>query len=186
MTTPDPNNPYQTPQQQHPQQPGGYAAYPQHPQQGGYPVGQPYGGGPQIPEVVPGKVKNTRVMMFIMGGAQGLLSLLLLLVLAVATEDFMDAVSDSAGVEVPAGLMGFFLVLYLVHAAAGIFLALKFKQGGSGIRVGAIVWAAFTVLFGLTAIPLGVVWIALGVLCIVFLSNGESAAWFKRFEQPRY
>ncbi|GAB3653942.1 hypothetical protein [Streptomyces sparsus] len=184
MTTPDPNNPYQNPpqaNQQHP--PGGYSAYPQQPQ-GGYP-GQPYGG-PPIPHTMPGKTKNTRVMMFVVGGLQGLLSLLLLFVLAVAADEFMDGFSESAGVEIPSGVVLVFLLLYLVHAAAGIFLGLKFKDGGSGIRIAGIVWASFTILFGLLSIPMGVVWIALGVMCVVFLANRESAGWFKRNEQPTY
>ncbi|AZM48224.1 hypothetical protein DMB38_22720 [Streptomyces sp. WAC 06738] len=192
MSLPDQNNPYGGPQgqqqqaQQQPaqqqQQPYGYPQYP-----GGgqpypvYPGGAgPYGDGGGYPTSIPGKATAARIMMFISAGLQSLLSLLLLIGIAVAKDDFEDGFQEGSGVEVPAEAVAVVAGIYLVHAILGIVLASLFGRGAGGVRVGSIVWLSFLILFGVLALPLGIIWIALGIISIVMVANRDSGRWFAR------
>ncbi|MEO3762719.1 hypothetical protein [Streptomyces sp. B8F3] len=194
MSLPDQNNPYGGPQgqqqqaQQAPQQPAQQQqqpyGYPQYPGAGqpypAYPGGPgPYGGG-DYPTSIPGKATAARIMMFISAGLQSLLSLLLLIGIAVAKEDFEEGFQDGSGVEVPAEAVAVVAGIYLVHAILGIVLASLFGKGAGGVRVGSIVWLSFLILFGVLALPLGIIWVALGIISIVMVANRDSGRWFSR------
>jgi hypothetical protein len=203
VSLPDQNNPYGGPQGQQPQQPAQqpqqsaqqaqqptqqaqqpYGGYPQYPAAGQpYPV---YPGGPgpygavDHPTSIPGKATAARIMMFISGGLQAMLSVLLLIGIAVAKEDFEEGFEDGSGVSVPAEAVAVVAGIYLVHAIIGIVLASLFGKGAGGVRVGTIVWLSFLILFGVLALPLGIIWIALGIISIVMVAGGDSGRWFSR------
>ncbi|WP_407560657.1 hypothetical protein [Streptomyces sp. 184] len=201
MSLPDQNNPYGGPQgQQQPQaqqagQPAQQPAqqqqqpygYPQHPAAGQpYPM---YPGGPgpygavEYPTSIPGKATAARIMMFISAGLQSLLSLLLLIGIAVAKDDFEEGFQDGSGVDVPAEAVAVVAGIYLVHAILGIVLASMFGKGAGGVRVGSIVWLSFLILFGVLALPLGIIWVTLGIISIVMVANRNTGRWFARPRQ---
>lgn len=178
-------NPYQQPTHQQPTAPYGY---PQQPQPGGQPAyGYPQtpppgpgvpGGFP--PGVLPSKINGLRVIVFIVGALQALVSLAALIGLAVAAEH-LHGMPGYSSAHTPLGIMYVLFGLCLVHAVLGIVLGFFVTRGGSPTRVWGIVWAAFLVLFGLPFMPLGLLWVGLGVTAIVLLS--QESAWFNR---PRY
>lgn len=183
--------PSQGPSQGQPQQhPGGpYGQQPPHDQAYGQSYGQPYGhpqapppgpygapgGGP--PGAMPSKVNTSRMIFFIVGGLQALFSLLAIVAFAAAQNQLEDVYGD---LGIGTGVYYTMFAVFLIHAIIGIVLAVKFPQRGNGLRIGAVVWSAFLILVGLAALPLGLLWIALGIVCIVLLSSAESTAWFDR------
>ncbi|MBN3931127.1 hypothetical protein IQ279_16060 [Streptomyces verrucosisporus] len=193
MSSSDPNtpndpyrkNPYDRPPGGQPPpagQPGGYQGpyggpgdQPLAPPPG--PMGSPGGppGGP--PGAMPGKVNSSRMIFFITGGLQALFSLLAIVTFAAAEDDLEEAYGD---LGVGTGIYYTLFVLFLLHAIAGIVLAAKFPQGGNGLRIAGVAWSAVLVLIGLATLPLGLLWLVLGIVCIVLLSSAESAAWFNR------
>ncbi|MFW6721211.1 hypothetical protein ACHZ98_13820 [Streptomyces sp. MAR4 CNY-716] len=193
MSLPDQNNPYGGPQgqqqaQQQPaqqqQQPYGYPQYPA----GGQPYpAYPGGPGPYgdtgYPTSIPGKTTAARVMMFITGGLQALLSTLLLIGIAVAKEDFEEGFQDGSGLDISAEAVAVAVGVLLVHALLGIALASMFGKGAGGVRAGSIVWLSFLILFGVLTIPLGLIWVTLGIISIVMLAKRDSGRWFSRPKQ---
>lgn len=179
------NNPYaqQPPQQPgaqpgygYPQQPGAQPAY-------GYPQAPPPGPGGFVqtpPGMMPSQVGGVRIMMFIAGGLQALVSVIGMIGLAVAAEQ-LKKVGSFAEANTPIAVMYVVCGAFLAHAAVGIVLGTSLSKGGNGVRVGGIVWASLLTVFGLPFIPLGLVWVALGITCIVLLA--QNAAWFNR---PQY
>ncbi|MER7946152.1 hypothetical protein ABTY59_02015 [Streptomyces sp. NPDC096079] len=194
MSFGDPNNPYGQPQGQG-QQPG--YGYPQQTPQGvppqgyGYPAAppvSPYGGYPGAHMEMPGGVKSARVMLWIMSVFNVIGGLAAIgMSFAIDSADLDTSGSSSADAEAFADLgQGIMIgagIISLIFAVFGIVLAVKFKTGGNGVRVGAIVWASFAVLFSLFSLPLGIVSLALGVLIIVFVAKSDGASWFKRNQQ---
>lgn len=193
----DPNNPYA---QQQGQQPGyGYPqqgqpgyGYPQ--QQGGLPSyggpadqGYPMGGGYGMPMQMPGGVKAARVILYVVGG----LSIIGAIFAFIAAATFDDLIGSSgttsadasAMADLGAGVVAVIGVLGLVFAAIAIMLAMKFAGGGSGVRIGTIVYGAFMILFGLLSLPGGILQMVLGILVVVFVAKSDGNAWFNR---PRY
>lgn len=172
-------NPYaQQPPQQQPQY-----GYPQAPRPGydyGYQQQMPGGFQQPVPTGPDGKVTTARVMMFIAGALQGVFSVLGIAVLGFAANEMADF-QDVTDVKVGIGIAYFFCGLFLVHAVLGIMLAIWFARGGNGVRIGSIIWASFLTLFGLIALPFGIIWLGVGVTCIVLLA--QSRAWFTR---PQY
>ncbi|MFG2491356.1 hypothetical protein ACGFSD_09880 [Streptomyces caniferus] len=185
-------NPYGPPPGQ---QPGyGYPQQPPHPQQPMAPYGPYPGGGgmpgmqPQYPAVMPGSAKTARVMLFVLSGLN-----LIGLVLAVmglggvskASHNVSPytAAEDVTAMNVGKGLLIAVIVLIVIFTAAAITLALQFANGGSGVRVGTIVFGVATIILSLFTFPIGLVHTILGVLVVVFVSKDESNAWFNR---PRY
>ncbi|MEE1927968.1 hypothetical protein V1J52_07125 [Streptomyces sp. TRM 70351] len=182
-----PQNPYTAPPPGGaPGPPAGYPSYPQ--QQGAYPQAPPpYGGygdpyGPPVPTTLPGKLNVLRILMFVAGGLQGLVSLFILIAAIGAGEEFADGFEEGmgGGFDVAPSVFVVLGLIFLVHAVLGIVLGARFRSGGPGVRTGSIVWASFLTLFGLIALPIGVLWMALGVTGIVFLAQGEAGRWFKR------
>ncbi|UUU24488.1 hypothetical protein [Streptomyces sp. DSM 40750] len=192
MSFGDPNNPYGQPQQQPPAQ--GYG-YPQQtpPQQPGYgyptapPVSQGYGGYPNAPETMPSTVNAARIMLWVIVGLQ-VIGVLLYGIGAIGvaaasgnTED--PALEDLLG-SIPVGQMvaiAIFATAWLVYA---IMLAVKFKSGGSGVRVAALVFGIITAVLGVFPFFLiGFVHLVLGILIAVFVGNANGKAWFDR---PRH
>ncbi|MDG9704296.1 hypothetical protein [Streptomyces sp. DH37] len=169
----DPHDPYErNPYDRPPGRPaGGPVEHPLAPPPG--PLGSPSGptGG------MPSKVNSSRMIFFITGGLQALFSLLAIVTFAAAQSDLKERYGD---LGVGTGIYYTMFALFLVHAIAGIVLAARFPRGGSGLRIAGIVWSALLVLVGLVTLPLGLLWIALGVICLVLLSSAESAAWFTR------
>ncbi|MCX5399233.1 hypothetical protein [Streptomyces sp. NBC_00102] len=198
MSFGDPNNPYGQPQpgaQQPGQQPGyGYPQAPQGvPQQGyGYPQA-PYGQGgfPAGPTEMPGGVKAARVMLFVMGGLS-VIGTILFALSAVAVSAAKNDASLQEDVQFQqladysGGVLWAITVFALVWAVFAIVLAAKFRSGGSGLRVTAIVFGAVTAILGIYPFVLvGLVYTVLAVLVIVFSANGDGSAWFNRHKQPQ-
>lgn len=75
------------------------------------------------------------------------------------------------------------IVLIVVFTVLAITLALQFANGGSGVRVGSIVFGVGTLILSLCTFPLGLVHTILGIMVIAFISKDESKYWFSR---PRY
>ncbi|MER5207122.1 hypothetical protein [Streptomyces sp. NPDC002825] len=201
MSFGEPNNPYGQPQGQQPGygQPQGQPGYgyPQQapqgvPQQGyGYPAAppvSPYGGGyPGAVMEMPGGVKSARVMLWIMG-ALNLIGGIAAIGLSFTLTNELEKQGPLSGDEetfanLGQGIMIGAGVISLIFAILGMVLAAKFKSGGNGVRIGAIIWASFAVLFSLFSLPLGVVSMALGVMIIVFTAKSDGSAWFNRNKQ---
>ncbi|MFF2507877.1 DUF3824 domain-containing protein [Streptomyces sp. NPDC058067] len=215
MSFGDPNNPYGPPQgQPQGQQPGyppqqppagqpgyGYPQAPQGvpPQQGyGYPQGQPgqpaypgFPGGNAMPMEMPGLMKTARVLLFILAGFQ-----LLFGIIAGVTIGAVQDVSNGVGSgDTTNGLAGLgFLVAGLLVAlgALSIFLGVKFKNGGSGIRVTTIVYASLMILGGIANTVNGgggsgtfggLISLAIAGIILGSMVNSAASTWFNR---PRY
>ncbi|MTE20663.1 hypothetical protein F0L17_16410 [Streptomyces sp. TRM43335] len=174
MSSSDPNNPYRNDPYGPPphQRPDPSSEHPLAPPPG------PYGSPSGPPGAMPSKVNSSRLIFFIAGGIQAALSVLLMIAFAAAEDRLEDTYGDLGGVDTGAYYTLF--VLFLLHAIAGIVLATRFPRGGSGLRIAAIVWSALLILLGIAALPLGLLWIALGIVCVVLLASSESAAWFDR------
>jgi hypothetical protein len=173
-----PTQPYGYPQQQPPQpQPAGQPNY-GYPQVPGYPAQGPYGQ-PAVPTRMPSKVTAVRVMMFIAGPMQAIVCLIGMIGVGVASKDMEEYYTEDLGLGL--GIIFVLLGLCLLHAVIGVALAANFGKGGAGVRTGSIVWASVVILLGLAAIvTIGVVWVALGIVCVVLLAHRESTAWFAR------
>ncbi|MFE5853914.1 hypothetical protein ACFQ61_11955 [Streptomyces sp. NPDC056500] len=201
MSFGDPNNPYG--QQQQGGQPGyGYPqqgqpqaqpsfGYPQAPPVqsfgGGYGDGYGYGG---PPTEMPGGVKASRVMLYIIGGFQ-LIGALLLFWAGVGIEELKDdpefrndqAFQDLAQYSDSFHVVG---VLALLWGAFAMFLAAKLAKGGNGIRVTTLVFAVVTAVLGIYPfifVLVGLIYTVLAVLIAVFVGKSDGAAWFNR---PRH
>ncbi|WP_200301883.1 hypothetical protein [Streptomyces adelaidensis] len=195
MSYGDPNNPYGQPQQQPQQPPAPGYGYPQQtpPQQPGYgyptapPVSQGYGGYPNAPETMPSTVNAARIMLWVIVGLQAI-GVLLYGIGAVGVSAASDSTEDPALAEalgnIPVGQMvaiAIFATAWLVYA---IMLAVKFKSGGNGVRVAALVFGIITAVLGVFPFFLiGLVHLVLGILIAVFTGNANGKAWFNR---PRY
>ncbi|MBQ0996802.1 hypothetical protein [Streptomyces sp. RK62] len=206
MSFGDPNNPYGPPPQGQPGypppppqgQPGyGYPqGAPQQPPAYGYPQqGQPaypgYPGGPAMPMEMPGLMKTARVLLFILSGFQLLFGLIAGVAVG-AAQDLSNGVGSGDSTDSLAGL-GFLLAgLLLALGALSIFLGVKFKNGGSGIRVTTIVYSAFMILGGIVNITSGgngsatfggLISLAIAGIILTSMVNSQASAWFNR---PRY
>jgi hypothetical protein len=197
----DPNNPYAQPQQGqqpgygYPQQGGQQPGYGYPQQQGGLPSyggpadqGYPMGGGGYgMPMQMPGGVKAARVIMYVVAG----FSIIGAIFAFIAAATFDDLIGSSATsgadasamADLGAGVVAVIGVLGLIFAAVGIMLAMKFGNGGSGVRIGTIVFGSFMILFGLLSLPAGILQMVLGILVVVFVAKSDGNAWFNR---PRY
>ncbi|WP_406258375.1 hypothetical protein [Streptomyces nigra] len=205
MSFGDPNNPYGPPPQGqpgYPPPPQGQPGYgypqgaPQQPPAYGYPQqGQPaypgYPGGPAMPMEMPGLMKTARVLLFILSGFQLLFGLIAGVAVG-AAQDLSNGVGSGDSTDSLAGL-GFLLAgLLLALGALSIFLGVKFKNGGSGIRVTTIVYAAFMILGGIVNITSGgngsatfggLISLAIAGIILTSMVNSQASAWFNR---PRY
>ncbi|MCZ4606371.1 hypothetical protein [Streptomyces chartreusis] len=204
MSFGDPNNPYGPP-------PQGQPGYPQQPPQGqpgygypqgapqqpgyGYPQGQPaypgYPGGNMMPVQMPGLMKTARVLLFILAGFQLLFGLIAGIAVG-AAQDLSNGVGSGDDTDTLAGL-GFLVAALLVGLGAlSIFLGVKFKNGGSGIRITTIVYASLMILGGIVNIVNGangsatfggLISLAIAGIILASMVNGAASAWFNR---PRY
>lgn len=212
MSFGDPNNPYGPPQgqqpgyppQQPPAQPGyGYpqGAAPQQPPAYGYPQGQPaqpgypgypgYPGGNAMPMEMPGLMKTSRVLLFILAGFQILFGIITGIAVG-AVQDVSNGVGSGDDTDTLAGL-GFLVAgLMVALGALSIFLGVKFKNGGSGIRITTIVYAALMILGGIVNIVNGangsatfggLISLAIAGIILASMVNSAASAWFNR---PRY
>ncbi|MFF7900523.1 hypothetical protein ACIP4X_09090 [Streptomyces sp. NPDC088817] len=180
MSHGDSNNPYGAPQQQ-----PGYG-YPQAP-----PVQQPYG--VPAPQTMPGTVRAARVMLFVLGGLQALGGVAMLVAHQWFADKIRETLSDkkdfsAADVDraVSIGTVVIVVVgiVMLAFAFWAIFTGVKFSTGRGGVRVSAIVYSSFVLLFSLLSLMSGnvlsLVSLALGILIIVFCANKAGSAWFNR------
>ncbi|WP_128433255.1 hypothetical protein [Streptomyces cyaneus] len=212
MSFGDPNNPYGPPQppqgqpgyppQQPPAQPGyGYpqGAAPQQPAGYGYPQqgqaaypGYPgYPGGNMMPMEMPGLMKTARVFLFILAGFDILFGIITGVAIG-AVQDVSNGVGSGDSTDTLAGL-GFLVAGLLVALGAlSIFLGVKFKNGGSGIRITTIVYASLMVLGSIYNIVAGgtgsatfggLISLAIAGIILASMVNSAATAWFSR---PRY
>ncbi|MGT2530024.1 hypothetical protein ACU4GG_25185 [Streptomyces nojiriensis] len=199
MSFGDPNNPYgqQPPQGQpgygYPQQapqgvpPQGGYAYPQQQAPMGYPAGP--GGYPGMPMQMPGLLKTSRVLLFIIGGLQILGGL----VMGIGGAAVSGSTSSTGG-DVVGGFLVIFALVFFAFGGLAIFLGAKFANGGNGIRITTIIFGALSVLGSLGNFANtgsgtsggaagGVVGLAIGGIILASVVTADGAAWFKR---PRY
>jgi hypothetical protein len=207
MSFGDPNNPYGPPQGQQPgyppQAPQGQPGYgypqgapQQQPPAYGYPQGQPAypgypGGANMMPMEMPGLMKTARVLLFILAGFQILFGIIAGIAIG-AVQDVSNGVGSGDSTDTLAGL-GFLLAGLLVGLGAlSIFLGVKFKNGGSGIRITTIVYACLMILGGIYNIVAGgtgsatfggLINLAIAGIILASMVNSASTAWFGR---PRY
>ncbi|MFE7444986.1 hypothetical protein ACFU7X_31580 [Streptomyces chartreusis] len=205
MSFGDPNNPYGPPPQGQPgypqQPPQGQPGYgypqgaPQQPPGYGYPQGQPaypgYPGGNMMPVQMPGLMKTARVLLFILAGFQLLFGLIAGIAVG-AAQDLSNGVGSGDDTDTLAGL-GFLVAALLVGLGAlSIFLGVKFKNGGSGIRITTIVYASLMILGGIVNIVNGangsatfggLISLAIAGIILASMVNSAASAWFNR---PRY
>ncbi|MER5435643.1 hypothetical protein [Streptomyces sp. NPDC002588] len=204
MSFGDPNNPYGPPQQPQPgqQQPG----YPGYPQQQGYgyptaPQGQPGYGYPQAPPVpqgygygmpqeMPGLVKTARVLLFILAGLQFLAGVVFGILAGVAGSS-SDSL-DTDGTRMVTGVVLLVAVLMLALGSLSVFLGVKFRSGGGGIRITTMVYASLMIVGSLLNIVRGaastgsgvfggIISLAFGGIILAAMISG--GPWFNR---PRY
>ncbi|MFI6015467.1 hypothetical protein ACIBAG_43030 [Streptomyces sp. NPDC051243] len=209
MSFGDPNNPYGPPPQgQQPgyppqQPPQGQPGYgypqgaPQQPPAYGYPQGQPQaypgypGGANMMPMEMPGLMKTARVLLFIMAGFQILFGLIAGVAVG-AAQDVSNGVGSGDDTDALAGLGFLAAGLLLALGALSIFLGVKFKNGGSGIRITTIVYASLMILGGILNIVNGangsatfggLISLAIAGVILASMVNSASTAWFNR---PKY
>lgn len=200
LSYPGPGNPYGPPpqgQSPYDQQPYGQG---QHAQYGTTPYGgQPgYGypppgfpGGPMPYARMPGLVIAARVLLFVAGTMWALLGLLLLWAAAISGDLEDEDIPGFSDLETAA--VGAFVLLALAGvglAAAHIIPAALFGRGRTPTRVVAILAASFNTLFGLLAFlgtlsngtnpVLGMLWLATGILTIIFCAVPQAGQWFNR------
>ena len=199
MSFGDPNNPYGPPPQQPSPGATGYG-YPQQQPQApgyGYPAAPGFGGGyPAPPAVMPGSVKAARVMLFILGGCQAIIGLLMMIASAWFADYFSEIASDDPSISAEdayavasfgVGVMIFFGVLVLGFAFWAVFTGVKFASGRGGVRISAIIYASFVTLFSVISLlganVFALISLVLGILIIVFCANKNGSYWFNR---PQY
>ncbi|MBD0710971.1 MULTISPECIES: hypothetical protein [unclassified Streptomyces] len=198
MSFGDSNNPYGQPQGQGQGQQPGYG-YPQQqpqgvpPQQGyGYPAAppvSPYGGGgyPGAPMTMPGGVKAARVMLWVLTALNLIIGLAVIAVSFTLDSDLAESGASSEDIalfsDIGKGVLIVVGVLWILFAVISAVLALKFKSGGNGVRICAIIYGSFGALFSVFTLPLGIVTLALAVLVIVFVAKSDGSAWFNRNKQ---
>jgi len=212
MSFGDPNNPYGPPQGQQPgyppQPPQGQPGYPPQGQPGyGYPQGAPqqqpgygypqqpgypgYPGGNHMAIEMPGLMKTARVLLFILAGLQILFGIIAGIAVG-AVQDVSNGVGSGDDTDTLAGL-GFLAAAVLVGLGAlSIFLGVKFKNGGSGIRISTIVYASLMILGGLLNTVQGaggsgtfggLISLAIAGIILASMVNSAASTWFNR---PRY
>ncbi|MFD5468738.1 hypothetical protein ACFWIQ_38965 [Kitasatospora sp. NPDC127059] len=200
----DPNNPYgqQPPAQGYgypqpaPQAAPGYG-YPQ-------PAPSPYGYAPAVPQRMPGLVLTARVLLFVIGGVQVVLTGILLLAAAgakkVANEHTTSSDTAVFG-NAAAGVLLVLGVVYLLAAVLSITLGAKFGKGGNATRITTIVYGSIATLLGIAVLISGItgaktvgpgagfgvvvggLWIAISIIWIVAMCTQDGVNWFNR---PRY
>ncbi|MPY44246.1 hypothetical protein FNH04_31375, partial [Streptomyces phyllanthi] len=173
-----------------------------YPQQGA-PQGQPQYGYPQAPPVpqgygygggqmeMPGLMKTARVMLFITAGFQFLAGIVFGFLVG-AVQDVSSGVGSGDETDGFAAL-GIGVAIFLVALGAlSIFLGVKFKSGGSGIRITTIVYSSLLVLGSIVNIVGGgsgsatfggIVSLAMSGIILAAMVNGQASTWFNR---PRY
>lgn len=207
MSFGDPNsNPYGAPPPQQPGQgypppppqpgygypqtpPGGPGyGYPQQPQYPGYPG---YPGGNQMSLEMPGLMKTARVLLFILAGLQLLFGLIAGIAIG-ALQDASNGLGSGDETSSAAGLGIVVALLMLAMGVLSIFLGVKFKTGGSGIRVTTIVYASLMILGGIvntingaggSSTFGGIISLAIAGIILASMVNSQASAWFNR---PRY
>ncbi|MEU9476388.1 hypothetical protein [Streptomyces sp. NPDC048191] len=202
MSFGDPNNPYGPPQGQQPgyppppqqgQQPGyGYPAAPQGQPGYGYPAAPPLGQpGYGMPMEMPGLMKTARVLLFILAGLQILFGLIAGIAIG-ALQDVSNSTGSGDDTSAATGIGILVAVILLAFGALSIFLGVKFKSGGGGIRVTTIVYASLMILGGVSNMVRGgggsatfggLISLAIAGIILAAMVNGQASAWFNR---PRY
>ncbi|MBD0690510.1 hypothetical protein [Streptomyces sp. CBMA123] len=201
---PDPNNPYG----QQPPAPG--YGYPQQPPQAapgyGYPqpAPSPYGYAPAAPQTMPGLVLTARVLLFVVGGVQVILTGILLLAAAgakkVANEHTTSSDTAVFG-NAAASVLMVVGVVYLLAAVLSLTLGAKFGKGGNATRITTIVYGSIATLLGIAVlisgitgastmgagagfgVVVGALWIAISIIWVVAMCTRDGVNWFNR---PRY
>ncbi|GAA3165767.1 MULTISPECIES: hypothetical protein [Streptomyces] len=165
-----------------PQPPAPYGPYPG----GGMPPGMPPGGvpGPQLTGM-PGGLKAARVLLFVLAGLNLIGLCLAVTGLGAVSKAAKDAITDDnhAAANVGKGLLIVLIVFIAIFTVLAVVLALQFASGGNGVRVGAAVFGAATLVVSFFVFPFGLIHSVLGVMIIAFSSKEDAKAWFNR---PRY
>ncbi|MGW2376816.1 MULTISPECIES: hypothetical protein [Kitasatospora] len=206
---PDPNNPYGQPQapgygypQQAPPAAPGYG-YPQ-------PAAPAYGYAPAVPQAMPGLVMTARVLLFIVGGVQILITIGLMIGAAGAKKaaDTYSSSSANAIFNATAGVALVLGIVFLLASVLSITVGVKFGRGGNATRITTIVYGSIALLIGLFlmfgaitgstqatgdtqaaaqgagfAMVFSGLWIAICIVWIVAMCVRDGVNWFNR---PRY
>ncbi|AEN11920.1 MULTISPECIES: hypothetical protein [unclassified Streptomyces] len=200
MSFGDPNNPYG---QQQGGQPGGQPGYgyPQQapqgvPQQGyGYPQAPPVQGGygyPGGPTEMPGGVKAARVMLYVIAGLQVIGAIIFAIAAAAVNAAKNDAtlkddVQFQQLADYSGGALWGFVVFAVLWGVFAVVLAVKFGNGGNGVRITTIVFGVITAILGIYPfILVGLVHTVLAILVTVFVAKSDGGAWFNRQQQPQH
>lgn len=141
--------------------------------------GDPGGEDAPYPTEMPGLVRAARALTFT---AVAVNLLVAVLTLAVGLSDAEELERDY---DVEASTLVIGGVVFLVHGALGAFLGARFAAAGGGLRLAAMVWAAFGAFLGLVSVPLGLLNVVLSILVLVFLFQSPARAWFGRPRAPR-
>ncbi|WP_406146486.1 hypothetical protein [Streptomyces sp. NBC_01012] len=205
MSFGDPNNPYGQQQGGQPGgQPGGQQpgyGYPQQapqgvPQQGyGYPQAPPVQGGygfPGGPGEMPGGVKASRVLLYVIAGLQVIGAIFVVLAAAAVSAakndpTLQEDVQFQQLADYSGGVLWAIAVFAVLWGAFAVVLAAKFGKGGSGLRVTTIIFGVITAILGIYPfVVIGLIHTVLAVLVIVFVAKSDGEAWFNRQQQPQY
>ncbi|MER5887497.1 hypothetical protein ABT160_27090 [Streptomyces sp. NPDC001941] len=135
--------------------------------------------GQELP--MPGPVKTSRVLLYVIGGLNVLGGVLLLLAGAAQSGELLEA--DGEGLSAAGLYLGGLLSLAL--AGVAIVLAARFRSGRQGVRIGAAVVGGLVAANGLLSAVTGsgglsVAGIALGGITLVNCLKGEAAGYFGR------
>ncbi|MEU3709267.1 hypothetical protein [Streptomyces catenulae] len=176
-------NPYSQPSAPQP----GYGFPPQPPAPyGPYPGGgMPPGGMQPPPTRMPGGLKAARVLLFVLAGLNLIGLCLAVTGLGAVSKAAKSALTDDnhAAANLGKGLLIVLIVFIAIFTVLAVVLALQFASGGNGVRIGAAVFGAATLVVSFCVFPFGLVHSVLGVMIIVFSSKEDAKAWFNR---PRY
>jgi hypothetical protein len=139
------------------------------------------------PTEMPGGVKAARVMLFVLTGLN-LIGLVVAVIglsgISKASRDVSSYGTDTAdALSFGKGLLIVAIVLIVIFSVAAVTLGLQFANGGSGVRIAAIIFGVANTLASFLLFPIGLIHTALGILVIVFVSKDDGNAWFNR---PRH
>ncbi|SFQ74489.1 hypothetical protein SAMN05421810_1189 [Amycolatopsis arida] len=130
---------------------------------------------------MPGLMRGARVLLFVMGGMQLTVGVLVASLLAGIVANAGGSIADA--VAIVSVLLGL--------GALSIILGTKFATGGGGVRVTTIVYASLMIVACLGSLGLGdgfgliftggpVIGLACGGIILALMVTAQAGAWFNR------